>query len=86
MVSGKVRILSESGLHLRPASKLSNLCILYPCKIELRSNSRTVNAKSVLGVLSACIRQGDEVELICEGEQEEEAFLAVYETLNNDLD
>ena len=67
MVSGKIVILSELGLHLRPAGILCNLAINFPCNIELRTDNRTVNAKSVIGVLSACIKHHDEVELICEG-------------------
>jgi phosphotransferase system HPr (HPr) family protein len=31
------------------------------------------NAKSVLGVLSACVKHGDEIELVCEGTDEKEA-------------
>lgn len=81
MISGRVIIQSETGLHLRPASDLCNLAISYPCKIELHSGNRTVNAKSVLGVLSACIKQDDEVELICDGAQEQEAFHVLSEAL-----
>lgn len=83
MVSGKIVILSELGLHLRPASILCNLAINFPCKIELRTDKRTVNAKSVLGVLSACIKHEDEVELICDGDKEEEAFQVISEVLVN---
>lgn len=86
MVSGKVMIQSETGLHLRPASDLCSLAINYPCKIELRTNSRIVNAKSVLGVLSACIKHEDEVELICDGEKEQEAFQIISEALANNFE
>ena len=34
----------------------------------------TANAKSVLSVLGACIKSGDEIELVCDGEDEEEAL------------
>lgn len=34
----------------------------------------TANAKSVLSVLGACVKGGDEIELVCEGEDEEEAL------------
>ncbi len=51
MVSGKIVILSELGLHLRPAGILCNLAINFPCNIELRTDNRTVNAKSVIGIM-----------------------------------
>jgi phosphocarrier protein len=86
MVSGKVVIKSKTGLHLRPAGDLCNLAIIYPCKIELRTDNRTVNAKSVLGVLSACIKHEDEVELICDGDNEEEAFQIISKALANNFE
>lgn len=86
MVSGKVVILCELGLHLRPAGVLCNLAINFPCKIELRTNSRTINAKSVLGVLSACIKHEDEVELICDGEKEEEAYTVISKVLASNFE
>ena len=85
MVSGKVVIKSETGLHLRPASDLCNLAIGFSCKIELKTENRIINAKSVLGVLSACIRHEDEVELVCDGENEEEAFYVISQALADDF-
>lgn len=86
MISGKVVVLSDLGLHLRPAGILCNLAISFPCKIELRTDYRTVNAKSVLGVLSACIKHKDEVELICDGEKEEEAYTAISKVLASNFE
>lgn len=85
MVNGKVTILSKLGLHLRPATSLCNLALNYPCRIELHVGNRTVNAKSVLGVLSACIKQEDEVELTCDGEQEQQAFEDISKALATDF-
>lgn len=85
MRTGRVIIKSQTGLHLRPASDLCNLALQFPCKIELKSNNRTVNAKSVLGVLSACIKHEDEVELVCDGEQELEAFEKISKALADDF-
>lgn len=85
MINGKVVIKSETGLHLRPAGDLCKLAMEFPCKIELRSGNRTVNAKSVLGVLSACIKFGDEVEILCDGEKEEEAYNQIADALESEF-
>lgn len=85
MVSGKVVIINEVGLHLRPAGYLCKLAMKYPCKIEMQIGDRTVNAKSVLGVLSACVKHGDEVEIICTGENEEEALAALISAIASDF-
>ena len=43
------------------------------------------NAKSVLSVLGACIKCGDELEFKCEGPDEEEAMQALTEAIETGL-
>ena len=44
-----------------------------------------VNAKSVLSVLGACIKFGDEIEFVCEGDDEDEALKAMVEAVESGL-
>ena len=44
-----------------------------------------VNAKSVLSVLGACVRCGDEIEFICEGEDEQEALEGMIRVVESGL-
>lgn len=85
MVSKKVVIKNPTGLHLRPAGLLCKTAIEYKSKISIRFNDTIANAKSVLGVLGACIKTGDEIEIICDGEDEEEALLTLVNAVNNGL-
>lgn len=48
-------------------------------------NGNTANAKSVLSVLGACVKYGDEIELICEGDDEETALKTLVEAIENGL-
>ena len=73
MVSSKLIINIPSGLHLRPISILCNRSIDFKSTITIKIGNKSVNAKSVLGVLSACVKHGDEIELICDGPDEAEA-------------
>jgi len=73
MVCSKLIINIPTGLHLRPISILCNRSIDFKSTITIRIREKSVNAKSVLGVLSACVKHGDEIELICEGPDEKEA-------------
>ena len=43
------------------------------------------NAKSVLSVLGACIKCGDEIEFICDGKDEEEALSAMLRVVGGGL-
>ena len=53
--------------------------------ITFEYDNISANAKSVLSVLGACIKKGDEIELTCEGEDEEEAMRAMVEAIEGGL-
>ena len=78
MVNGKVRIKNPTGLHLRPAGLFCKTAMQFGSKITIHKKTKnedvTANAKSVLSVLGACIKSGDEIEIVCEGEDEEKAL------------
>ena len=78
MVSGKVVIKNPTGLHLRPAGLFCKTAMQFKSKITVLKKTKnedvTANAKSVLSVLGACIKSGDEIEIVCEGSDEEQAL------------
>ena len=85
MISQKVKVINPSGLHLRPAGNLCNTAVRYKCKISFDYDGGNANAKSVLSVLGACVKCGDEINLICDGEDEEEAMKALLEAIEGGL-
>ena len=85
MVRAKVVIRNLTGLHLRPAGVLCNKAILYKSRIQFRTDTTTANAKSVLSVLGACVKSGDEIEFFCEGEDEQEALDSLVRAVENGL-
>lgn len=74
MVSKTFVIKNNAGLHLKPAALLCTEAIKYKATVTLSFGNVTTNAKSVLNVLSACVKCNDSITLICEGEDEEEAM------------
>lgn len=74
MVSRKVKVKNPSGLHLRPAGILCKEAMKYKSLITFQYTDGTANAKSVLSVLGACVKCGDEIEIFCEGSDEKEAL------------
>ncbi len=75
MVSKKVTVINEQGLHMRPAGILAKAVKAYPgCEVTLAANGRTVKAKAPMQIMSACMKKGCEVEIICDGENEQEAL------------
>ena len=85
MVSEIVKIVNPTGLHLRPAGNLCREAMKYKSKITFEYDGNIANAKSVLSVLGACIKSGDEINLICEGEDEEEALIAITQYIKDGL-
>lgn len=85
MVSSKVVVRNPKGLHLKPAGYLCNIALEYTARITLRIRNKEVNGKSVLGVLSACIKTGEEVEVICDGVDEEKALEEITKQIDMGL-
>ena len=85
MVKGKVVVSNPSGLHLRPASILCRDAMRFKSKISFKTGNTIANAKSVLSVLGACVQCGDEIELICQGPDENEALKFLIEARANGL-
>ena len=74
MLTKTLVINKPTGLHLRPAGNLCKEAVKYKSRITFNYSNNNTNAKSVLSVLAACVKQGDSIELICEGDDEEEAM------------
>ncbi|HIZ64393.1 MAG TPA: HPr family phosphocarrier protein [Candidatus Blautia pullicola] len=85
MTSQKVRIKNPTGLHLRPAGILCKEAMKFKSFISFHFAGGTANAKSVLSVLGACVKCGDEIELVCEGEDEEAALKTLVEAIESGL-
>lgn len=85
MVSQKITIKNPTGLHLRPAGILCKEAMNFKSLITFQYRGNTANAKSVLSVLGACIKCGDEIELVCEGEDEEKALTYLVKIIEDGL-
>ena len=77
MVSRVMEIKNPAGLHLKPAGILSKTAMEFKSLITFKAHGDVANAKSVLSILGACVKCGDEVEFRCTGPDEEEALRAV---------
>lgn len=69
-----VKVNSECGLHARPASVLVSTAMKFSSNILIKKNDRTANCKSILSVLSIGASNGDELEMLIEGQDEADAF------------
>lgn len=68
------KILAETGIHARPATILVNEAVKYNSDISLSVEGKTVNLKSIMGVMSLGIYNGAIITIKVEGSDEAEAM------------
>ena len=81
MVTKTITIKNKEGLHARPASEIAKEATQYTATVEININGKKYNAKSVLNIMSAGIKNSTEITVICDGVDEEKALEGLVETL-----
>lgn len=74
MVSQKITINNAQGLHMRPAGVFAKGVAKFQSNVTLNYNGKATNGKSLLNIIGACIKCGAEIEVQCDGPDEEEAL------------
>lgn len=80
----KFVIISEYGLHARPATRLVTQAMGYESELNLTAFNRSVNMKSIMGVMSLGIYNGEIIEVEAEGSDAEEAIKGITDFLINE--
>lgn len=83
MIRKKIKIINKLGLHARAAAKFVQTAAHYASNIDVLKNGRTVNGKSIMGVMMLAASQNTWIELNISGEDEEEALFALEKLINN---
>ena len=74
-------IIDEAGIHARPATILVNTVNKFSSDVSLAYNGKSVNLKSIMGVMSLGVSKGAEVTVTATGADAEEAINALTETM-----
>ena len=82
MRSKEVTIGLASGLEARPAAMLVQVASQYNCSIYLENGDKSVNAKSIMGMMLQ-LREGEEVLVKADGADEEEALEGIENYLKS---
>lgn len=83
MVSEKLVIQNESGLHLRPAGMLVSEANKFRSHVMMLHGEYKMNCKSLMSLLAFPVCPGDEVIIECDGEDEEQALERIVFFLKN---
>ena len=76
-----VKVSREGALMTREAAKIAEKMSAYSSRILLKHGDKTVNAKSLIGLLSLGIAEGMAVTIVASGEDEAKAAVALSSML-----
>ncbi|MDO4670292.1 MAG: phosphocarrier protein HPr [Aerococcus sp.] len=77
-------VTAETGIHARPATLLVQTASKFESEIKLEYKGKSVNLKSIMGVMSLGVGQGADVTITVEGDDEADAMAAIEETMKNE--
>lgn len=78
-----VTIKNATGLHARPAGMFVKKAAEYKSTVEVIAKGKTVNAKSIMGIMSLGLGQGQEITISATGEDEEAAVNGLVELVES---
>ncbi|BAP85254.1 phosphocarrier protein HPr [Paucilactobacillus hokkaidonensis JCM 18461] len=74
-------ITAETGIHARPATILVQTASKFGSDVTLQYQGKSVNLKSIMGVMSLGVGQNADVTISAEGADEKDAIEAISETM-----
>ena len=83
MMSRNVTIINRLGLHARAATRLVNCASEYTSEIIVKRGTRSVNGKSIMGILTLAAATGAELTIEANGVDEEQALDAVVRLISD---
>ncbi|WP_461242675.1 phosphocarrier protein HPr [Secundilactobacillus muriivasis] len=78
------KITAETGIHARPATLLVQAASKYNADITLEYDGKSVNLKSIMGVMSLGVGQNTNVTIAADGDDEKEAMEEVAKTMKEE--
>ena len=77
MIKKSVKIKLSGGLEARPIAVLVQVASQYESRVYLETGDKKVNAKSIMGMMSLGLDNGEELEVVAEGSDEEQAVAGI---------
>ncbi|MFL0438046.1 phosphocarrier protein HPr [Bacillus pumilus] len=84
MAQQTFKVTADSGIHARPATVLVQTASKYDADITLEYNGKTVNLKSIMGVMSLGIAKGATITISASGSDENDALAALKDTMKSE--
>ncbi|MCH5299890.1 MAG: HPr family phosphocarrier protein [Ruminococcus sp.] len=85
MVSEKLTLKNAQGFHMRPAGVFAGEMGKFTSDVKIKFNGNEINGKSLMNIIAACIKCGSEIEVICDGADEQAALDKAVELINGGM-
>lgn len=85
MVSKRLTLSNSLGFHMRPAGVFARAMENFSCDVWVYHRGVRANGKSIMNLIAACIKCGEEVEVRCDGPDEEAALCRAVELIEAGL-
>lgn len=72
-----IKIQMENGLEMRPIAKLVQIASQCSSDVQIQKGNRWVNAKSLLGMMTLDIGDGEEIQVTIDGQDEATAMESI---------
>ncbi|MCD8037073.1 MAG: HPr family phosphocarrier protein [Clostridiales bacterium] len=79
------RITDTAGIHARPAGLIVKEAAKYKSHIKISANGKEADAKKIFAVMSLGIRNGEEIIVTIDGEDEKDAKTALSAVIGENL-
>lgn len=78
-------VTNKSGLHARPAALLVKAASDFKADVTILKDGKSFNAKSILSVMSAGVRQEEAITIQTTGVDEQEALAAIMALIQSNF-
>ena len=83
MKTVNVMIINKLGMHARASAKFVTLAANFRSDVTLGRNGQHANGKSIMGIMMLAAGKGTQVELIVNGDDEDQALTALTDLIQN---
>ena len=83
MVSKTMKLVNAQGLHMRPAQMFAAEMKNFECDVNLECNGKKANGKSLMMIKACAMKCGMEVNIQCDGPDEEAALAKAVELIES---
>ena len=84
MEKKEFHVIADTGIHARPATLLVQSASKFNSEITLQYQDKSVNLKSIMGVMSLGVGKDADVTISAEGADKADAIAALTETMKKE--